>query len=168
MAFERNPQRWFRGKRGPTVLFKLVALRRIHAVPPEGKYATTGTSASTSTEEETGISIIGLRSEDEIRASHKAFSTTAIRDLYSPLRLCYDTGDIRRLARVVVEDYGYNFLHVLHSLEGTICGVRIATTRAPDRIRWISTLGGIMEVDGKMFAITASHMPDNIENKLPG
>ena len=59
---------WFSGKRGPTVAFHLVALKRITA-----KGASDGIG-SASDSAVTGIRIVGLPSENDIRQFHKAMS----------------------------------------------------------------------------------------------
>ena len=142
-------QTWFRGKRSPTIGFQLVALRRS---PPEGgsdDVDSAGPSAGT------GIVIKGLPSESDIREFHKVMSKTIIRDLYSPLRLCYDTALIQRPSTFVVEHYVYGRPEPFE----TLCGTHIITRRRQDDTQWASTLGGLIEVDGSLFAITTSHTP---------
>ena len=54
---------------------------------------------------------------------------------------------------MVREDYVYEA-----SQTGTLCGAKIITTRSP-MIQWIATIGGVVEVDEKLYALTASHRP---------
>lgn len=45
----------------------------------------------------------------------------------------------------------------------TLCGTLLRTER-PSEEAWISTIGGLIEVDGKFFAVTSSHHPCNTES----
>ncbi|KAK4209190.1 hypothetical protein QBC37DRAFT_450942 [Rhypophila decipiens] len=138
---------WFHGSCCPTVIFRLVALKKASR---EGESV-----SSESTEEGTGITIIGLHSEDQIRGFHKVMSKKHIPERYSPLRLCYDTAQLQMLSRIVAEKYEYGELGV----GLTLCGTQIVTERQMEDTKWTSTIGGIIAVDNELFAITSSHRP---------
>jgi hypothetical protein len=142
-AYDENRAIWFRGKRMPSVIFELVALR------------SSGTGSSAGGRPQTSICVRGLHSEDDIRKFHAVMSRSAIRRLYSGLRLSYDKTLIQRLAKEVNEDY-----HIVDSLGKTLCGTRLVTQR-PGQSGWSSTIGGIILVEGVLYAMTSSHMPDD-------
>lgn len=145
-AYDANRTSWFRGRRMPSIIFELVALR------------SDDTDSSSKRRPETSICIRGLSSEHDIRKFHEVMSRSAIRRLYSGLRLSYDKTLIQRPARVVDEEYD----HLPSSLGETMCGTRLVTRR-PSAVPWSSTIGGIIEVGGELYAITSSHTPDDGE-----
>ncbi|KXX80585.1 hypothetical protein MMYC01_202708 [Madurella mycetomatis] len=145
-AYDENRTIWFRGKRMPSVIFDLVAL------------GSDGTDPASRGRSETSICVRGLHSEDDIKKFHTVMSRSAIRRLYSGLRLSYDKTLIQRPAREVNEEYK----HLARSPGETLCGTRLVTWR-PGHSEWSSTIGGIIQVDGELYAMTSSHMPDNDE-----
>jgi hypothetical protein len=148
-AYDENRAIWFHGKRMRSVIFELVALR------------SSGTGSSAGGRPQTSICVRGLHSEDDIRKFHAAMSRSAIRRLYSGLRLSYDKTLIQRLAKEVNEDY-----HLVDSLGKTLCGTRLVTQR-PGHSGWSSTIGGIILVEGVLYAMTSSHMPDDDQVASP-
>ena len=143
-AYDANRTAWFRGKRVPSLIFELVALRSADA------------GAASGGKPETSICVRGLSSDDDIRKFHEVMSKSAIRRLYSGMRLSYDKTLIRRPAREIDEEYD----HLPSSFGETLCGTRISTRRE-GHADWSSTIGGILQVDGKLYAVTSSHKPDD-------
>ncbi|KAI9867933.1 MAG: hypothetical protein M1813_007755 [Trichoglossum hirsutum] len=101
-------------------------------------------------EEVTYICIRGLRGEDEIARIHKKLSTKSSRKLYRPLRLCYDTTLITSASTEDIYEAD------MTGTQFTLCGTLVQTSHSGSR-NLISTVGGLVEIDGKLFAITTSH-----------
>lgn len=148
IAYDANRTIWFRGKRMPSIIFELVALSS------DGAGSVLGGSTQTS------ICVRGLRSGDDIKKFHEVMSQSAIRRLYSGLWLSYDRTLIKRPAREVEGEYD----HLPSSLGETLCGARLVTRIAGHRER-SSTIGGIIEVGGKLYAMTSSHAPEDEEEE---
>jgi hypothetical protein len=150
-AYDANRTIWFRGKRMPSVIFELVAL-------------TDGPGPASSGKTQTSICVRGLRSEEDIKKFHEVMSQSVIRRRYSGLRLSYDRALVRRPAREVNEDYDYL---QGDSMGETLCGTRLVTRGLQNgEVRqWESTIGGILVVQGGLYAMTSSHPPDPDEEE---
>ncbi|KAK0733220.1 hypothetical protein B0T26DRAFT_7529 [Lasiosphaeria miniovina] len=99
------------------------------------------------------ICIEGLTNPADIKLFHKVMSQTRYRYLYEPWGLCYEALKISRRAA----DH-----HVLQ-LQGngdTYCGAVLETSTGSGIF---STIGGLIEVDGNIYAMTTSHHPDKYE-----
>ncbi len=143
-AYEANCKDWFRGKSMLAIIFELVALR---------------SDRIGSTSGETSICVRGLRSEYDIKLFHEVMSQTGIRRLYSGLRLSYDQSGVTRPAREVNEDHFAGL-----PLGETLCGTQLVTRRQGEGGKWIewsSTIGGIVQVDDALYAMTSPHKADD-------
>ncbi len=143
-AYDANRTAWFRGKRLPSLIFELVALRSDDAGAASGRRL------------ETSICVRGLSSDDDIKKFHEVMSKSAIRRLYSGMRLSYDKTLIRRPARKIAEEYD----HLPSSFGETLCGTRISTRRE-GHPEWSSTVGGLVLLGETLYAVTSSHKPDD-------
>jgi hypothetical protein len=101
------------------------------------------------------ICVKGLRTHKQIEYFHKRLSTRSARATYHPLRLCYDTSF---LSRVAAQD-GYHLQ--IEPSDSTLCG-NLLRTRIGPQIQ-ISTIGGLVEVDGQLLAITTAHKPEDTQ-----
>lgn len=99
------------------------------------------------------LCIEGFTSESDIRLFHRVMSQSRYQYLYQPWKLCYEASKIRRPA-------GPSNSAVDESLEGggTYCG-RVVGFEDALNGAWISTIGGVIEVDGKLYAMTTAHSP---------
>ncbi len=143
-AYDEKGIAWFRGKRVPSLIFELVALRSDDA------------GATTGGRPETSICVKGLSSDNQIKQFHEVMSKSAIRRLYSGMRLSYDKTLVQRPAREIDEEYD----HLPSSLGDTLCGTRVSTRRE-GQSEWASTIGGLLEMGGNLYAVTSSHKPDD-------
>jgi hypothetical protein len=130
---DQNRAIWFHGMASRAVLLTLVSITGIPTA-----------------EEPTYICIRGLRGEDEIARIHKKLSTKSGRKLYRPLRLCYDTTLIMSASTEDIYEAD------MTGTQFTLCGTLVQTSHSGSR-NLISTVGGLVEIDGKIFAITTSH-----------
>ncbi|KAK3384038.1 hypothetical protein B0T24DRAFT_607185 [Lasiosphaeria ovina] len=126
---------------------------RHHLVDFEPQHESSGASKAY-------ICIEGLTNTADIKLFHKVMSQTRYRYLYEPWGLCYEAMKISRLAA----DH-----HVLQ-LQGngdTYCGAVLEPSTGSEKF---STIGGLVEVDGNIYAMTTSHLPDKyqpvVEEKL--
>jgi hypothetical protein len=105
------------------------------------------------------ICIKGLMKETEITAFHTVLSQRSVRDHYKPLRICYD----KSLVETAASDVTYQTN--ASKTQDTLCGTLLRTKRAgkPD---CISTIGGIIKIDGNFFAVTTSHHPNDTTSIL--
>jgi hypothetical protein len=94
------------------------------------------------------IYIKGLLKESEITSVHTVLSQRSVRALYKPLRLCYDKSLVETAASKAT--YQTN----ISETQETLCGTLLQTERVGQGA-WISTIGGIIEVDGEVFAVTS-------------
>lgn len=95
------------------------------------------------------ISFTNFRTEEDVRRYHAALSKRKVRQqYYPPLRLCYE---IQRIS--------YHAASASLHLEGnpgdTLCG-KTATVEV-DGVRRAVTIGGVIQVDNKLYAMTAGH-----------
>jgi hypothetical protein len=100
------------------------------------------------------ICIKGLTKESEITSFHAVLSQRSVRAHYKPWKLCYDKSLVETAASVAT--YQTNTSEVTQTLCGTLL-----RTEQPGKGTWISTIGGIIEVDGKFFAVTSAHHPNH-------
>lgn len=129
------------------------------------------------------ICVQGLRNATDITRFHTAMSHKRYRPLYDPLKLCYDTSDLSHVGHfegstshsfqhepsktgsnildrtpepgemVDIVQAFYQYRPVAENK--TYCG---ALSRASIHGHsWISTLGGVVEVDGRTFVISCQH-----------
>lgn len=111
--------------------------------------AVTGSSASWKC-----ICIKGLTKESEITSFHAVLSQRSVRGHYKPWKLCYDKSLVETAASVAT--YQTN----MSEAPQTLCGT-LLRTKQPGKGTWISTIGGIIEVDGEFFAVTSAHHPNH-------
>ena len=164
--FNRRREAWYsqRPDRRPVlVTFDLVALR--HHDPLR-----TGPPLPASKRADVhSICVQGLRSEADILWFHENFSTTMIRQTYAPLRLSYDRNLVGRSARIApasgsheqAEGVPDEIIDVPSLARKTLCGTQIRWLDAGEP-RWISTIGGLVDVAGTLMAITSAHPPVNL------
>jgi hypothetical protein len=102
------------------------------------------------------ICIKGLTKETEITSFHAILSQRSLRAHYKPWRLCYD--------KTLVESAASEATYQTNMSETpeTLCGT-LLRTEEPGKSTWISTIGGIIEVDGVLFAVTSAHHPSNAD-----
>jgi hypothetical protein len=103
------------------------------------------------------ICIKGLTKETEIASFHAILSQRSVRTHYKPWRLCYDKSLVEAAASVVT--YQTN----MSEAPETLCGT-LLRTEAPGKTAWISTIGGIIEVDGVFYAVTSAHHPSDADS----
>jgi hypothetical protein len=81
---------------------------------------------------------------------HSVISQEKFQHLYRPWRLCYDTR-VSSLAGPMESSSSYE---ISPACVDTMCGSALRITHSGKST--ISTIGGLLEVDGKMYAMTAS------------
>jgi hypothetical protein len=106
--------------------------------------------APSSTDKSDYICIKGLQKEEDILLFHARVSKKLYRKEYEPLGLCYD----RRLVSKAAADEEYSD-NVIEG-EFTLCGTLVQATRGGS-LKWMSTIGGLIEIDGQMYALTTLH-----------
>jgi len=107
-------------------------------------------------EERPWLCVHGLQTKQDITYFHLRLSTKLARATYHPLKLCYDQSLIRRgaaMGNLVLEGSGR-----------TLCGRSIL--HGSDGQTWYSTLGGVLQANGRFFAITTSHRPEVVSGTL--
>jgi len=102
------------------------------------------------------ICIKGLTKESEITSFHAVLSQRSVRANYKPWKLCYDKSLVETAASLAT--YQTN----TSEAPQTICGTLLRTNE-PGKGTWISTIGGIVEVDGEFFAVTSAHHPNHLD-----
>jgi hypothetical protein len=98
------------------------------------------------------ICIKGLMKDSEITSFHAILSQRSVRAYYKPLKLCYDKGLVERAAS------GATYQTNMSDTSDTLCGT-LLRTEEPGQGVWISTIGGIIEVDKILYAVTTAHYP---------
>lgn len=127
------------------------------------------------------ICVQGLRNAAEIRLFHSVMSKKRYKPIYDPLKLCYEVVEIVKSGRKSLEssskspDSGRSgpisssvvdapggletFHQILYTAredsKKTYCGAKYRSI--VNGRRWISTIGGLVEVDGITFAMTCEH-----------
>lgn len=102
------------------------------------------------------ILFTNFRSEADVRKYHAALSKRRVRNqYYPPLRLCYELQQLRYNAASAN-------IHVAGDLGNTLCG-KTAIIQSGNTRRLV-TVGGIVQVDNKLYAMTAGHSPGAGEN----
>ncbi|KAK3688675.1 hypothetical protein B0T22DRAFT_160720 [Podospora appendiculata] len=97
------------------------------------------------------ICIEGLRDPADIKLFHKVMSQTRYRSLYEPWKLCYEASSISKPA---ASHYAVQKLKD----KDTYCGAVLELQDGADR--WLSTIGGLVEIGGQLYAMTTAHQPD--------
>ncbi|KAF2665528.1 hypothetical protein BT63DRAFT_459109 [Microthyrium microscopicum] len=128
---DKNSLGLFRGHGKPTLSFDLVS---VEGLP--------------SYEKQPCIMIRGLKSTKDIAYFHGFMSIKAVRSVYIPLKLCYDPSRLRRPAS---NEYEVSST----TADKTLCGQLIQ--HRTEHGNSTSTIGGIIEVDGKYLALTTAH-----------
>ncbi|KAL1836640.1 hypothetical protein VTJ49DRAFT_4827 [Mycothermus thermophilus] len=142
-AYDAHRLEMFGGRPTPNVTISLVALR------PNDRGARLPSTT-------TSICIKGRLSDHDIKTFHAYMSQKSIRRLYSPLRLSYDYSPIRRPA----DEEHYLLCDEMPLV--TLCGVRLEThLKDKPSCKWTSTIGGVIRVGDKLYAMTCLHMPDD-------
>ena len=141
---------WFHGLPPRNLCITLVAIAKFVSPIRPG-----------STGEQPYICIKGLRSEAEIIAFHAILSQRSIRERYKPLKLCYD----RALVRTSAADKVYQ--GDISLAEWTLCGFLMQVDDDKGQ-QWMSTVGGVIEIDGKLYALTTAHPPENGDSGSQG
>lgn len=96
------------------------------------------------------ISFTNFRTEEDVRKYHAALSKRKVRQqYYPPLRLCYEIQRISYLAASAS-------LHLEGNPGDTLCG-KTATIEVDGERRAV-TVGGVIQVDNKLYAMTAGHI----------
>lgn len=102
------------------------------------------------------ISFTNFRTEEDVRKYHAALSKRKVRQqYYPPLRLCYE------IQRLSYHAAGAS-LHLEGSSEDTLCG-KIAQIEV-DGVRRAVTIGGVIQVDNRLYAMTAGHSATDDQN----
>ncbi|KAJ4419461.1 hypothetical protein N0V82_004906 [Gnomoniopsis sp. IMI 355080] len=98
------------------------------------------------------ILFTNFRSQEEVQRYHAALSKRKVRNQYHPpLRLCYELQELRfNAANANIRVIGY--------LGDTLCG-HTAIIEDEGRRRLI-TIGGVIKVGGRLYAMTAGHSPN--------
>jgi hypothetical protein len=107
------------------------------------------------------ICIKGLTKETEITSFHAILSQRSVRAHYKPWRLCYDKSLVETAASAPT--YQTN----ISEAPETLCGT-LVRTEEPGEGAWISTIGGIIEVGGIVFAMTSAHHPSDADSTSDG
>lgn len=95
------------------------------------------------------ISFTNFRTEEDVRKYHAALSKRRVRQqYYPPLRLCYE------IQRLSYHAAGAS-LHLEGNSEDTLCG-KFAQIEV-DGVRRAVTIGGVIQVDNRLYAMTAGH-----------
>jgi len=100
----------------------------------------------------TYVCIEGLSNDDDIRDFHAVMCQRSCRKYYDPWHLCFRKCSVTRTAS---EDNTISAEKQEHA--PTLCGSLLTTTRGKES--WTSTIGGLIEVDGRLCALTTSHSP---------
>jgi hypothetical protein len=101
------------------------------------------------------ICVRGLQNHKQITYFHAKLSTKSAHAKYHPLKLCYDTSLISKSAT----EESYSFW--ADQSDFTLCG-NMLQTRVEGRTQ-LSTIGGVVEVDGLLFILTTGHRFTNID-----
>lgn len=95
------------------------------------------------------ISFTNFRTEEDVRRYHAALSKRKVRQqYYPPLRLCYEIQKISYHAASAS-------LHLQGNPGDTLCG-KPATIEVDGEQRAV-TIGGMIQIDNKLYAMTAGH-----------
>jgi len=102
------------------------------------------------------ICIEGLETPDDIRDFYSVMSQTRYREHYKPLKLCFRMVEVSSTASVTAK-----VRCRMHADEITLCGTPVRVTT--DLGEQFSTIGGLVEVDGALFALTTAHAPPEMQ-----
>ncbi|KAK3323340.1 hypothetical protein B0T19DRAFT_201763 [Cercophora scortea] len=103
------------------------------------------------------ICIEGLRDPADIKLFHRVMSQTRYRSYYEPWKLCYEASSISKPAASHYAVQGMNDT-------GTYCGAVLGFQDGPDK--WLSTIGGLVEIGGQVYAMTTAHRPDEVSPSI--
>lgn len=138
---EENSPELFRGRRMPPLVFHLVMMR----------HDSDSLLPKPTEPDDVYICVKGLTSGDEITRFHLAVSQKSCRNYYAPLRLCYD----RSLVSLASREYRISHrTDDNHSL-GTTSGSLLCSGSGENA--WVSTVGGLIEMDGNFFLLAGSN-----------
>lgn len=133
----------FRGQTKPTLHFELVSLQG------NARY-----------EQHPWIRIRGFLEQHDMIHFHKLLSTKQARKKYEHLGLCYEPSPIMRGSS---NETAKALLHP----SSTLCGYHILNECDSSAERWLSTMGGVIEIDGEFFSLSTAHRTeDRHENRL--
>ncbi|KAI1393366.1 uncharacterized protein F4822DRAFT_9683 [Hypoxylon trugodes] len=104
----------------------------------------------------TYICIHGSLSDADVSEVHAVLSTKKNRQRYSPWRLCFNQITITPAAASSSSEDGYYRANINSKIQ-TLCGAQLQIIEP--QLSWLSTIGGLVEIDGRYFAITTSHKP---------
>jgi hypothetical protein len=139
---DENCPALFHGRLARNLCFTLVAI---------SPSSTLGSSTSSPY-----ICVKGLMKESEITSVHTVLSQRSVRAHYKPLRLCYDKSLVETAAS------GATYQTNTSEVPETLCGTLLRTEQRGKGV-WMSTIGGIIEIDGKFFVMTTSHHPSTAD-----
>jgi len=149
--FNRVRMEWFRGRPMPSMRFELVVLRKDGA-----KQQGSGATTHGRIEGTTSICIRGLQTDKDIQEFHRVMSRDFVRRLYPGLRLSYDRSLINTVAKEAEQVHEYQ----PSWLGETLCGAALHTMTA-GASGYQSTIGGVVNAGGLLFAISTSHQAEN-------
>ncbi|OCK73678.1 hypothetical protein K432DRAFT_410498 [Lepidopterella palustris CBS 459.81] len=101
---------------------------------------------------QTYICINGLRSKEDITAFHHILSQQPIKAIYSPLRICF--GKPRTISPAADNQI---FTAHIGANDWTLCGTLVTVRNDSDGLVTVSTIGGVVEIDGSIYAITTNY-----------
>lgn len=133
-AWERNNSVWFHNLPMRNLSTTLIAIK---------KYK--------SQDSDSGIPYIcirGLTEEKEIAAFYAVLTQKHVQFYYDPLRICFDRSNIQNASNE-------KLFVTPGPVDWTTCGA-IAVMQTGEEVHY-STVGGLLEIDGKGFLMTANH-----------
>ncbi|KAL2880661.1 hypothetical protein SGCOL_004038 [Colletotrichum sp. CLE4] len=131
-------------------LFPAISLRLVSIEPnPRRVRARLGLSHTS----RTSICVTGLKRPDVIEEFDNIMSREGYKNLYDPLKLCYEQSEIIRSA-------GSGSYNIDPSELDTFCG-SLVVFEGLDGSQRKSTVGGMIEIDGQTFGLTTSHHPED-------
>jgi hypothetical protein len=132
-AWDTKGRAWFEGREIPGIL----ACSLVSVTKP----------GNANSSPQTYICIKGLVRGRDIANAHAVFSQMHVKEFYKPLQICFDKH------RITTAATGEKFVIDADGKLRTLCG---ATVRRTSDGR-SSTLGGIIQVNGILYAVTTSH-----------
>jgi len=136
---QENSAELFRGRTMPQLVFSLVSIVDVD-----------NSVSKTMGPGDVFICVIGLASGEEIQKFHLAISQKTCRSYYAPLRICYD----RSLVSCASREYSIGQNLVGDQKLSTTCGRLMKF--GSDGEAWVSTVGGLIEMDGCYFLLAGS------------
>ncbi|KAJ2905277.1 hypothetical protein MKZ38_005790 [Zalerion maritima] len=105
------------------------------------------------------VLIRGLASKKEIKKFHAEMSKPENQSLYPGRTLCYVVGRIGKTSGTS------ELFYTAPTPSDTLCGTLLRTENPGETQQWVSTIGGLVEIDGSLFIMTTSHTPDLAETR---